>query len=120
MTSTVCSLLTCVSAPEYTRTSSSLNSACSFARCSGVAERHCGPTAERVTTSKLTFGITLLSTSLITGPMSPDWMDLSAFTASSTSVEMARTKASGATSAAKAVPAKPARSERAVMSLLSM
>ena len=103
---------TCCSAPEYRRSSRTLNSVCSLPRCSGVAPRHCTPTAERVATSKFTLGMTLLSTSAEMRPKSPAWMALSALAASMTSTEICLTSASGATSAcAVAVAAMPSSSD---------
>jgi hypothetical protein len=97
-----------------------LNSACSLLRCSGVAPRHCGPTAERVTTSKLTCGMTFSSTMATMRLMSPAWMALSALAVLSTSVEIWRTRASGVPVAQAGPPAtRASRSEKVGSSFFS-
>src|SRR6266849_9082955 len=109
-----------MSALEYVRTRSVLNSRTSCSRCSGLARRQLAPIAIRVVCAKSKWGKLFASTRLAIFLGLPAWMLLSWRIAASTSSEMVLTSASGARSSAGEAGAARASTIAAVLSVLRM
>src|SRR6266568_1361261 len=109
-----------MSALEYVRTRSVLNSRTSCSRWSGLARRQLAPIAIRVVCAKSKWGRIFVSTRLASVFGLPAWMSLSWRIAASTSVEMVLTSASGVSSSAGEAGAARASTRAAVLRVLRM
>src|SRR5882762_7002194 len=109
-----------MSALEYVRTRSVLNSRTSCSRCSGLALRQLAPIAIRVVCAKSKWGRIFASTRLAILFGFPAWLSLSWRIAASTSSEMVLTSASGARSSAEEAGAARASTRAAVLRVLRM